>query len=181
MSLLNMALFCIHVGLGTSHFVTFSSMGLGNLFWPLIFSFPRHHDLRSFDVKYCQIQCRATDMFKRSFQSSSNLRLVLVHFHHVPLSRVNDVGNIMALLWPGHFLSTAAHYPGIWSRDSLLVPWSLHASMAGFSHSMQGSHHWTSIEWFYGCSMSNHYSNFLHCTFCTLRAIVIIGGFSRIC
>ena len=25
----------------------------------------------------------------------------------------------------GHFLSTSAHYPGSWSRDSLLVPWSL--------------------------------------------------------
>lgn len=66
MSLLNIALVCICVGLGTSHFVIFSFMGLGNLFWPLIFSLPRHHDLKSFDVKYCQIQCRAFNMFKIS-------------------------------------------------------------------------------------------------------------------
>ena len=42
-----------------------ASMGLGNIFWPLLYSLPCHHDLISFDVKYCQIQCRATDMFKR--------------------------------------------------------------------------------------------------------------------
>ena len=66
MSLLNMALVCICVGVGTSHFTIFSSMGLGNLFWPLICSFPHHHDLGSFDVKYYRIQCCATDMFKRS-------------------------------------------------------------------------------------------------------------------
>ena len=116
-----------------------------------------------------------------SCQPSSNSLFVLIHFHHVTLSHVDDVGNIMALLWLGHFLSTLFHYPGIWSRDSLLVPWSLHASMAGFSHSMQGSHHWPSIKWFYGCSTSYHYSLSIDCTFCTLRAIIIIGGFSRIC
>ena len=32
MLLLNMALVCIRVGLGTSHFVIIASMGLGNLF-----------------------------------------------------------------------------------------------------------------------------------------------------
>ena len=42
MSLLNMALVCIRVGLGTisSHF-SLASVGLGNLFWPLICSLPR--------------------------------------------------------------------------------------------------------------------------------------------
>ena len=44
-----------------------ASMGLGNHFWPLIYSLSRRHDLRSFDVKYYQIQCRAADMFKRSW------------------------------------------------------------------------------------------------------------------
>ena len=40
----------------------------------------------------------------RSCQPSSDLLLVLIHFHHIPLSHVDDVGNIMALLRPGHFL-----------------------------------------------------------------------------
>ena len=67
----------IHVGLGTSHFITFASMGLVNLFWPLIFCFPRHHDLRPLDVKYCQFQCCVADMFKRSLplQFSTSLWL----------------------------------------------------------------------------------------------------------
>ena len=54
------------VGDISSHFLL-ASMGLGNPFWPLICSLPRHHDLRSFDVKYCQIHCRAANMFKRSW------------------------------------------------------------------------------------------------------------------
>ena len=33
MSLLNMALVCIRVRLGTSHFIIFASMALGNLFY----------------------------------------------------------------------------------------------------------------------------------------------------
>ena len=116
-----------------------------------------------------------------SCQPSSDFLLVLIQFHHVPLSRVDDVGNVMAFLRLVHFLSTSAHYPGIWSRDSLLVPWSLHASMAGFSHSTQGSHHWPSIEWFCRCSTSYYFSHSVDCTFCTLRAIVIIYGFSHVC
>ena len=60
---------CLHscrVGDISSRF-SLASVGLGNPFWPLIWSLPRHHDLRSFDVKYCQIHCRVADMFKRSF------------------------------------------------------------------------------------------------------------------
>ena len=56
----------------------FASMGLGNMFWPLICSFPHHHHLRSLEVKCCQIQSRVTDMFKRSFVSLVfNLPLIL--------------------------------------------------------------------------------------------------------
>ena len=44
--------------------------GFGYLFLPLIYSLPCHHDLRSLDVKYCQIQSRVTDMFKRIFNCS---------------------------------------------------------------------------------------------------------------
>ena len=47
------------------------------------------------------------------FQLPSDSLLVLIHYHHVPLSHVNDVGNIMAHLRPGHFLSTLARYLGI--------------------------------------------------------------------
>ena len=101
MSLLNMTLFCIRVRLGTSHFVIFASMGLGYLFWPLIFSFPCHHDLRSLDVKYCQIpeSCRQYVQEKLFLQFSPLiLCLVLIHYHLIPLSHVDDVGNIMAFL-----------------------------------------------------------------------------------
>ena len=79
----------------------FSSMGLGNLFLPLICSFPHHHDLKSTDVKYCQIpkSCRqyVQEKFLLQFSTPDPL-LVLIHYHLIPLSRVDDVGNIMALL-----------------------------------------------------------------------------------
>ena len=116
---------CLHscwVGDISLHY-HFAFMGLGNLFWPLSYSLPRHHDLRFLNVKYCQIHCRAVDMFKRSwplqFQPSSDSHLILIHKHYVPLSRIDDVGKNMALLRRGHFLSTSAHYLGIWSKDSL--------------------------------------------------------------
>ena len=118
------------------------------------------------------------EVFLCSFQPPSDSLLVLIHFHHIHLSHVDDVGSIMALLRPGHFLSISAHYPGSWSRDSLSVPWSLHASMASSSHSTTGPHHWPSIEWFYGCLTLDHCSLSMDYTYCTLRAIVIIGGFS---
>ena len=67
--------------LGWGHLISFSlaSVGLGNPFWPLICSLPRHYDLWSFDVKYYQIHCRAADMFKRSWPlQNSNLPLILI-------------------------------------------------------------------------------------------------------
>ena len=55
---------------GWGHLIAsfFASVGLVNLLWPLIFSFPCHHDLRSLDVKYCQIRSRVAYIFKRSFR-----------------------------------------------------------------------------------------------------------------
>ena len=164
----------------------FASVGLGNPFLPLICSLSHHHDLWYFDVKCCQIHCLAADMFKRSWTLQIS---TFLWFSSDP-----DSQNIMFLcltsmmwetLWPtfdqGHFLWTSCHYLGSWSRDSLPVPWSLHASMAGSSHSTQGFHHWTSIGWFCGCSTPAHCSHSVDCTSCTLRAIVIIGGSSHVC
>ena len=104
MSLLNMALVCISCRVGdiSSRF-SLASVGLGNPFWPLICSLPRHHDLWYIDVKYCQIHCRAANMFKRSWPLQV---LTFLWFssdldsqrHYVPLSRVDDVGNTMAHL-----------------------------------------------------------------------------------
>ena len=104
MSLLNMALVCIRVWVGTSHLIfSLASVGLGDPVWPLICSLPCHHDLWSLDVKYCQIHCRAADMFKRSWPLHNNnlpliTHIILIH-NTLPLSRVNDVGNTMAHLW----------------------------------------------------------------------------------
>ena len=140
-----------------------ASVGLGDPFWPLIFSLPRHHDPWYVDVKYCQIHCRATDMFKRIWplkksQPSSDSHLILIHEDIMFLCLASMMWET---LWPtfdqGHFLSTSAHYPGSWSRDSLLVPWSLHALIAGSSRSTWGSHHWPPIKWFYGCSTPAHW------------------------
>ena len=96
---------CLHscrVGDISSHF-PLASLGLGNPFWPLICSLPRRHDLWSIDVKCCQTHCRVVYMFKRSwplqvstslwFSSNPNSQK-----HYVPLSHVDDVGNIMAHL-----------------------------------------------------------------------------------
>ena len=48
-----------------------------------------------------------------SFQPLSDYLLVMIHYYHVPLSRIDNVGKIMAHLRSGHFLSTSAHYPRI--------------------------------------------------------------------
>ena len=137
-------------------------MGLGKLFWPLICSLPRHHDRWYFDVKYCQIHFHAINMFKRSWPLQISTFLWFSsnpdsQRHYVPLSRVDDVGKTMAHLRSRSLLSTSTHYPGSWSRDSLLVPWSLHASMVGSSRSTWGFHHWPLIEWFYRCSTPAHW------------------------
>ena len=120
--------------------------------WPLIF--------------WCQIlpnplSCHwyvQEKLTSTKFQPCSDSHLILIHkdimFLYLMLM-------MWETLWPtfdqGHFLSTSTHYPGSWSIDSLLVPWSLHASMAGSSHSTWGFHHWPSIEWFYGCSTPAHW------------------------
>ena len=152
---------CLHSCLGgdISSCFLLASMGLGDPVWPLICSLPHHYDLWFIDVKYCQIRCRAADMFKRSWPLQNNNLPLLSHI--VLIFSLYLVSMMWETLWPtfdqGHFLSTSAHYLGSWSRDSLPVPWSLHASMAGSSCSTQGFHHWPPIEWFYGCSTPAHW------------------------
>jgi len=82
---------------------------------------------------------------------------------YIPLSHVDDVGYIMALLQHGCFLSTSTHYLGSWLRDSLPIPYSFHALMETSSHSMTSSCHRLSIGWFHGCLTS-----FYLFTFCEL-------------
>ena len=162
MSLLNMALVCIHVGLGTYHLVFHlppwvwvilltSHLLFSSSSWPLIF--------------WCQIlpnplSCRHYVQEKLT-SANINLPLILCWSWFVNIISLCLMWMMWETLWPtfdqGHFLSTSAHYPGGWSRDSLLVPWNLHASMAGSSHSTRGFHHWPPIEWFYGCSMPAHW------------------------
>ena len=123
---------------------------------------------------------REVDLCK--FQPSSDFHLILIHKYIMFLYLVSIMWET---LWPtfdrGHFLLTLAPYLGSWSRDSLLVPWSLHASMAGSSHSTTSPHHWPLIEWFYGCLMPDHCSHYVDFTCCTLRSIFIICGFSHAC
>ena len=117
---------------------------------------------------------REVDLYK--YQPSSDSHLILIQKDIMFLCLTSMMWET---LWPtfdqGHFLSTSAHYPKSWSRDSLLVPWSLHASMAGSSYSTWGFHHWPQIEWFCGCSTSAHCSHAVDCTCSTLRTIFIIG------
>jgi len=103
MSLLNMALLCLCVWVGTSHLIFHLPPWVWViLFWPLICSLPRHHDFWCVDVKYCQVHYRAADMFKRSWPlliynppSDISFWFTTTVF---PLSRVDDVGNVMAHL-----------------------------------------------------------------------------------
>ena len=44
------------------------------------------------------------------------------------------------------FLSTSAHYLRIWLRNTHSVPWSMHASMAGFLLPVISIHQWPSTE-----------------------------------
>ena len=164
---------CLH-GFGWSLFTSHLLFSLSS--WPLIF--------------WCQIlpnplSCHRyvqEKLTSTKFQPSSNSHLILIHENIMFLCLTSMTWET---LWPtfdqAHFLSTSAHYPGSWSRDSLLVPWSLHASMAGSSHSMWGCHHWPPIEWFCGFSMSAHCSHAIDCTCSTLRTIGINGGTSRVC
>ena len=90
---------------GWGHLISFFTClrGFGWSFWPLIYSLPRDYDLWSFDVKYYQVHCRAIYMFKRSWPLQVSTFLWFSsdpdsQRHYVPLSRVDDVGNIMAHL-----------------------------------------------------------------------------------
>ena len=88
-------------------------------------------------------------------------------------------------LWPtfdqGHFLSTSAHYPGSWSRDSL---WYLGACMPQWQVRRIRRE-----VFIIGLRLSDSagvrrqliYSHAVDCTSSTLRTIVIIGGSSRVC
>ena len=116
MLLLNMALVCIRVRLGKSHSVIFPP-------WVCVISFDLsfsiYHVIMTLDplmsntVKSSVVSLICSrEFFLCSYQPSSDSLLVLIHYHHVPLSRVDDVGNIMALLRPDHFLSTSAYYLG---------------------------------------------------------------------
>ena len=163
MSLLNMALIYIRVGLGTSHLIFL----LPPWVWVILFDLSSALCLVTMTSdplmsKCCQIHCRAVicsrevDLCK--LQPSSYSHLIVIHKHIMFLCLVSMMWET---LWPtfdqGHFLSTSAHYPGSWSRDSLPVPWSLHASMVGSSRSRRGLHHWPPIEWFYECSTPAHW------------------------
>ena len=61
--------------------------------------------------------------------------------------RVTDEGYIKALLWRVLF-RRHQHIIQDWDLEIFLVPWSLHASMASFSLSTVGLHHWPLIERF---------------------------------
>ena len=163
MSLWNMALICICVGLGTSHLV----FHLPPWVWiiPFDLSFALCLVTMTSDLLMSNtakstvvplICSREVDLYK--YQPSSDSHLIVVHKNIMFLCLVSM---IWETIWPtfdqAHFLSTPTHYPRSWSRDSLVVPWSLHASMAGSSHSMRGFHHWPPIEWFYRCSTPAHW------------------------
>ena len=111
MSLLNMALFCIHVGLGTSHLV----ICLPSWVWVIPFDCSSalcHVTMTSDPLMSNTAKSRVMSLICSrevclySFQPSSDSLLILIHYYHVPLSRVDDVGNIMAHRQSGHFLST---------------------------------------------------------------------------
>jgi len=122
-SLLNMTLFA-SCRVGISSFVSLTFLGWVVYFLPSISSLPRHHDHWSHGSKSCQTSSCVTDMFK-SFPSPDTLTFVSLYHPKsfcILSSHVDDVGNIMVLLWQGHFPSTSAHYLGSWPRDSLLAP-----------------------------------------------------------
>ena len=105
MSLLNMALVCIRVGLGTSHLVIY----LPPRVWVISFDCSsalcritmNSDPLMSNTAKSSVVPpiC-SRDVDLCSFQLLSDSLSILIHKHYVPLSRVDDVGNIMAHLRP---------------------------------------------------------------------------------
>ena len=103
MSLLNKALVCIHVRLGTSHLVICLPP------WVWVISFDRSSAL-------CHVTMTSNPLMSNTaksnfmppicsrevglcnFQPPSDSLLVLIHKNYVPMSCVDDVGNIMAHL-----------------------------------------------------------------------------------
>ena len=88
-------------------------------------------------------------------------------------------------LWPtfdqGHFLSTSTHYLGSWSRDSL---WYLGACMPQWQvRRIRREVYIIDLRSSDSAGVRRQliYSHAVDCTSSTLRAIVIIGGFSRVC
>ena len=103
-SLLNMALRCFVSGWG--HLISFSlaSMGLDILF-DLSSVHCRHHLIRcSFDVKYCQIRYGAVICSREVVLCHNATSFAISSQTIIPLSRVDDVGIIMAHLRSKSFL-----------------------------------------------------------------------------
>ena len=118
MSLLNMALVCIRVGLGTSHLI----ICLPPWVWVISFdlssalchvtmtSDPLMSNTAKLTVVLPYVQEKLTST---KFQPSSDSHLILIHKDIMFLCLVSMMWET---LWPtfdqGHFLSTSAHYPG---------------------------------------------------------------------
>ena len=128
MSLLNMALVCIRVGLGTSHPV----FHLPPWVWVIPFDLSSAHCLvtmtsdplmsNTAKTTVVPFTCsREVDLCK--YRPSSDSHIILIHTNIMFLCLVSMMWET---LWPtfyqGHFLSTSAHYPRRWSRDSFMVP-----------------------------------------------------------
>ena len=103
MSLLNMALVCIRVRLGTYHLVICFHP------WVWVISFDHSSALCHVAMTSDPLMSNTAksnvmppicsrEVWIWSFQPPSDSLLVLIHKHHTPLSRVDDVGNIMAHL-----------------------------------------------------------------------------------
>ena len=124
MSLLNMALVCIRVGLGTSHLVIYLPP------WVWIISLNTHLFFATSPwpkIVWCQIlpnpmSCRRYVQEKLA-SAVFNLPLILYWSWFANIMFLCLASMMWETLWPtfdqGHFLSTSAHYPGSWSRDSL--------------------------------------------------------------
>ena len=103
MSLLNMALAFIFVGLGTSHLVVCLPP------WVWVISFDCSSALCCITMTSDPLMSNTAksnvvplicsrEVGLGSFQPPSDSLLVLIHKHYIPLSHVDDVGNIMAHL-----------------------------------------------------------------------------------
>ena len=103
MSLLNMALVCIRVGLGTSHLIVNLPLWVWvipfDLSSALCFVTMTSDLLMSNTAKSSVVSLICSrEVCLCVFQPSFDSLLVLIHKHHILLSRVDDVGNIMAHL-----------------------------------------------------------------------------------